>query len=102
MDTMIKTRGMMLHSKRDFVHKLNDIFAVMDEFNAIEYSCSYITDQEYLKISDSIGNVVFMNVTAFSEEEILRDICKVVASGDLPFSIIHDTATKKKIAHLFR
>jgi hypothetical protein len=43
-----------------------------------------------------------MNVTAFSESEILRDVCKVVAAGDLPFSIITDTATKKKIAHLFR
>lgn len=102
MDTMIKTRGMMLHEKRDFVHKLNDIFNVMDGFNSIDYTCSYITDQEYLKVSDTIGNVVFMNVTAYSESEILRDVCKIVASGDLPFSIIHDTATKKKIAHLFK
>lgn len=101
MDTMIKTRGMTLRDKRDFVEKLNDVFDVMDDFYEIKYACSYVTEQEYLKVSDVIGNVVFMNVTAFSKSEILRDVCKVVASGDLPFSIIHDTATKKKIAHLF-
>lgn len=101
MGTMNRTRGMMLLDKRNFVEKLNDVFGVMDDFCEIRYACSYVTDQEYLKVSDTIGNVVFMNVTAFSESEILRDVCKIVASGDLPFSIIHDTATKKKIAHLF-
>lgn len=101
MGTMNRTRGTMLLDKRNFVEKLNEVFDVMDDFCEIRYAYNYVTEQEYLKVSDTIGNVVFMNVTAFSESEILRDVCKIVASGDLPFSIIHDTATKKKIAHLF-
>lgn len=101
-DTKSRTRGTMLLDKRDFVHRLNDVFAVMDDFGSIDYTFSYITDQEYLRICDTIGSVVFLNVTAFSEAEILRDVCKIVAAGDLPFSMIHDTATKRKIAPLFR
>lgn len=97
-----KTRGMMLNNKRDYVAMLGELLSVMDDFGSIEYANSYVTEQEYIKMSDTIGNVCFMNVTAFSESEILRDVCKVIAAGDLPFSIITDTATKKKIAHLFR
>ena len=97
-----KTRGMMLNNTRDYVSMIGELLSVLDDFDSIEYANSYVTEQEYVKLSDTIGNVCFMNVTAFSESEILRDVCKVVAAGDLPFSIITDTATKKKIAHLFR
>lgn len=97
-----KTRGMMLNNKREYVAMLGELLSVMPDFDSIKYANSYVTDQEYIKMGDTIGNVCFMNVTAFSEAEILRDVCKVIAAGDLPFSIITDTATKKKIAHLFK
>lgn len=99
---LARTRGNMLSDKRDFVDRLADILSVMDNFESCKYACSYITDQEYVKLSDDIGGVCYLNVTAFSEAEILRDICKLVANENPPFSIIHDTDTKRKIAHLFR
>lgn len=97
------TKGMIIANKKAYVEDLvGEVLSVLPGFESIKFAHDNITDSEYVRISDEIGDVIYMNVTASEESEILRDICKVVAAGDLPFNIIHDVATKRKIAPLFR
>lgn len=97
------TKGMLIANKKAYVEdQLGDVLSVLPDFGSIKYAYDRITEQEYIRIADDIGSVVFVNVTASSAGELLKDVCRIVAGDNPPFGIILDTDTKRKIAPLFR
>ena len=79
-------------------------------FDNIKYARDSITDQEYVKISDIRGAAVTLNITAYTLEDILTDVCKVILVGvlgkhdkmQLPAGIVTDGDQLIKIAPLFK
>lgn len=79
-------------------------------FGGIKYARDPITDQEYVKISDIRGAAVTLNITAYTLEDILTDVCKVILVGvlgkhdkmQLPAGIVTDGDQLIKIAPLFK
>lgn len=91
--------------KRKYSLILNEALKPMLDFDSCAYAVNEITQEEYLKISDRIGGVAFLDVTGMTEGEILKDVCKLVLIDQarlVPDSYIDDLFTKRKVANLFR
>lgn len=91
--------------KRKYAELLNAALMPMTDFNACEYALNSITQEEYLRVSDKIGGVAFLDITGMTKGEILADVCKLVLINEariVPNSYIDDLFTKRKVANLFR
>ena len=96
------TREIMYENKRQYVvSTLKETLSVMPDFGGIQYVHESQTDQEFIKIYDIIGGVIFLNVTGMSLEAILSDIAYIILHKR-PSSIVMDTEEKRKIANLIR
>lgn len=96
----------LYEDKRRYVDGLNTHLAPMQDFDYIKYARSAITAEEYIKIADKIGGYVFIDVTASTTEDILKDVSRVVLNGELdgkhmPKGVITDKAKLRAIAPLF-
>lgn len=78
-------------------------------FDSIKYAKDRMTDNEYMRISDSRGSAVTLNITASTLEEILVDVSKIVLVGvlgrhdkmSLPASLVTEDRELLRIAPLF-
>lgn len=99
------TRGQAYSEKRDYADTLKEALMALTGFADVQYARSYITDEEYIRISDKVGGVAFLDVTAKTNGEILKDVCRVVLLDDpkhtLPEGLITDKAEMIRIAPLF-
>ena len=102
------TKGMLFSDKRDYVNvTLREALSVVEDFGSIEYVRSYVTEQELVKLTDSVGVPGYFNVTGLDNEQIFKDIVTVVLladkieSKDVPDSFIADKRQQKLIAPLF-
>lgn len=69
----------MYAEKKAYVEK--DLAAALRpvrDFGRIEYARDPITNEEFIKLTETIGNVWFVNVTGYKESEILKAICFMV------------------------
>lgn len=101
------TRGAYFSLRRNYIEGLQVALAPVRDFDQIRYARSYSTEEEFVKISDTIGGSCFLNVTGLSNAEVFREVCKAVLIDDLkadrsPSSLILDTNKKRQIAPLFR
>ena len=98
------THGKMYEEKKAYVDRLNDLLKPLTDFEAISYARDYSTDGEYLKVTDTIGQAWFINVTGNSHEAILKEVCRLVIANpkDMPHGMIHSTDKKRYIAPLFK
>lgn len=79
-------------------------------FGGIKYARDPITDMEYVRISDIRGAAVTLNITAYTLEDILTDVCKVILVGvlgkhdkmQMPVGIVSDGDELIKISPLFK
>lgn len=86
--------------KKEFIKTLNDAFAPLTDFGGVSYAHLYGTEAEYLKIDNTVGNSVFLDVTASDRERILIDVMSVVV-GNEPVSMIKPKAERRKAAAIF-
>lgn len=93
--------------KKKYVEDLNIMLKPMKDFEAIRYAMKPVTSQEYIKISDTLGGYVYLDVTGETLSDILKDVCRVVLNAELnvmhfPKRLIHDRDQLREIAPLFR
>ena len=87
--------------KKQYITLLNLAMKPLTDFGGIEYAHAYGTEQEYLKIHDSVGGSIFLDVTAHDTEEILLEVIAACV-GQVPKSIIVSKNERRKIAPMFK
>lgn len=90
--------------KSNYVESLNKTLSVLQDFESISYAWDALTGSEYVKISDTLGGYVCLDVTGGNVATILENVVKTLLLGDTrpPMGIVHDRERLRKIAPLFR
>lgn len=91
----------LYETKKQYVRRINETFQPLTDFGGIGYAHVYATGAEYLKIKDSIGNSVFLDVTGHDLEHILLEVM-AVAIGKYPPSIIKSKRTRRSVEDFFK
>lgn len=87
--------------KESYINDLNKALKPLHDFNSIEYARNALNDNEYIKVSDTIGGCQFLDATGMSLEDVLIDVSQLVL-GKVPASMVMTRDDKRKIAPLFR
>lgn len=100
-------KGQMNVARKAYIENvIGNAIRVKQDFDYLKYAKTKVTEGEYIRIGDTLGRAVTLNVTALSLEEILEDISRVVLAGkekvSPPHSIVLDGDELRAIAHLFR
>lgn len=99
--------GQIYTDKRGYTDTLRAALEPMLDFDDIRYARSYVTAEEFVKISDQLGNAAFLDVTGMTKAELLKEVARVILLDEIqgefaPRSVVTDIDTKRKIAPLFR
>ena len=92
---------MYTKEKREYVKRLNDVMAPIQDFGGIRYANDPRTEAEYIKVWDVVGGAQFFDVTGYSLSNILEDVSMLILNR-IPDSIVRCTEKKREIARLFR
>ena len=101
-------RGAYFARRRDYVEGLATALQSLQDFDQILYARTYTTEEEFVRISDIIGNACYLDVTALPLAQVFKDVVKCVLVGEIrdgnivPASLITDINRKRKIAPLFK
>lgn len=82
-----------------YIGKLNECLKAKDDFKGINYYRN-AEGKEYAVMQDIIGQTLMMDITDYSEAEILRCVSEVVCEA-IPANLITDNEERLKIARLF-
>lgn len=96
---------MVTNQNRNYTEVLNATLQPLLDFDCCEYAVNSVTQQEYIRIADTIGSVAYFDVTGMTRAEILKDVCKVVLLDQarlVPASLITDKEKKRAAAKQFR
>lgn len=85
--------------RKEYVKALTAVLSAKEDFNSLEYYRNPTTAEEYLILSDIIGNVAMLNITGKSEANILHSIA-LIETGKVPSNLISDRAEMMQIALL--
>lgn len=107
MEMVRNTKGEYFTARKKYIESLGLGLAAMRDFGAIEYARTATTDEEVVKISDTIGGCVFMDVTALPADEILKDVARIILNDEIaqrnpPQNLITDIEKKRAVSHLFK
>lgn len=83
-----------------YIGKLRECLKARDDFKDLKYYRSAKGD-EYMVMSDIIGQIVILDITGYSEDRLLRCVAEIIC-GEMPANVIHDREERLKIARLFR
>ena len=97
----------IIEEKKKYVESLHAMLAPLQDFDSIKYARNAITDEEYVKISDTLGGYAYLDVTAMDLESILKDVARVILNGEIngnqfPKSLIYDKEKLRAIVPLFK
>lgn len=100
MDKVIEER------RRSYIEGLSIALMAVKDFDAIEYTRTY-DGAEYVRISDIIGNALYLDVTRMTLAEILKDVARCLVAGERleeikPRGLVTDRERKRKAARAFR
>lgn len=84
----------------NYIGALNKCLKVKDDFKSLEYYRNAKGD-EYMVMSDIIGQVLILNITGYNEEQILHDVAKVLCAQPLR-NEVRDPEERLKVARLFK
>lgn len=93
--------------KKYIEETLNAVIAPSKDYKRIDYVVQGITSQEYIRVSDRYGNCLFLDVTARSLEDILKDLSKLILNPDfmnefpIPTSLVTGKEERYEAAELF-
>ena len=100
-------RGQLYASRKNFIEDgLGSVLSVRRDFKSIRYARKSLTEEEYMQIADILGNVITINITGASLEDITDDAFRVALAGKEDISIPKGYEDRKEvlreIAPLFR
>lgn len=91
----------MYAAKKAYVEKdLAAMLKPLDDFDRIQYARDSITNEEYIKLTETIGSVYFVNVTGNSESAILKEVCRMALERN-PIGLIRTIEKKREVNRLF-
>lgn len=101
------SKGQNFSEKKDYIGTLRTALKPFQDFEDIRYARSYVTEEEFVKISDQLGNAAFLDVTGMTKAELLKEVARVILLDEIqgqfaPKSVVTDIERKRKIAPLFR
>lgn len=89
----------MRKSKMQYIGALKEVLNARDDFDDIKYfMCG---DKEYIFLSDIIGAVAVLDVTGYTNADILKCIA-LVELGKAPKNYVADKAKRLEIAKKIR
>ena len=100
-------KGQAITARKYFIEKvIGQALKVKTDFAFIKYAHTAITDSEYVRVADTLGRAITLDITALTLEEVLDDSARLVLAGKenvpAPYSVITDTQKLREIAPLFK
>ena len=96
-----KAIEMMYADKKAYVERdLAAALRPLRDFYKIEYARDAVQGDEYIKITEAIGSVHFVNVTGNSEEAILKEVCRMALEAN-PLGLIRTKDRQRQVNALF-
>ena len=96
-----RTMDRMYADKKAYVE--NDLARMLrpfEDFGSIQYARDAITNQEYVKLTETLGDIYFVNVTGSSKAAIGREVCRMALQA-YPKGLIRTKAQKREVNRLF-
>lgn len=87
-------------NKKKYIDKLGECLAVKDDFGDMSYFRNS-KGEEFIIVSDIIGQVGMLNITGYGEADILHCVAQVEC-GIAPKNYITDKAKRLEIAKAIR
>ena len=88
-------------TKINHIKALNTVLSARDDFKSLELHRHYSTGEEYLFLTDIIGDVFMLDVTGFSTAGINHTLAEIEC-GIKPSNLISDNKKKLELAKMFR
>lgn len=96
-----RTMDRMYADKKAYVERdLAATLKPLQDFGRIEYARDAITNEEYIKLTETIGSVYFVNVTGSSKSAILKEVCLMALERN-PIGLVRTTEKKREVNRLF-
>ena len=83
--------------RKNYIQALKACLSAREDFKDLEYYRNNSTAEEYLILSDIIGNTAMLNITGMTEAQIFHNIAQV-ETGQMPKNMITNRAEKMQIA----
>lgn len=96
-----RTMDKMYAEKKAYVE--NDLARMLrpfEDFGSIQYARDAITNQEYVKLTETLGDVFFVDVTGSSQAAIGREVCRMALERH-PWGLIRTKEKKREANRLF-
>lgn len=91
----------MYAEKKAYVEKdLAAMLRPLEDFDRIQYARDAITDEEFIKLTETIGSAYFVNVTGNDESAILKEVCRMALERN-PIGLVRTTEKKRAVNKLF-
>lgn len=85
----------------EFIKKMAEVLSVTTDFGGVHYARENATNQEYIKVFNTLGNAYFINITSHDLEMILYETMSVLM-GKMPDSMVDRVEDKRRVARLFK
>lgn len=82
-----------------YIGVLAQCLKARSDFGNLEYVADIKNDEEYLILSDIIGQACILRITGYNDEMILQTIAQIIC-GITPSNMILDKAEMMRIARL--
>lgn len=86
-------------NRKRYIGALKECLSARNDFGSLDYVADIISENEYLILTDIIGQVLMLNITGYNDAMIFHAIAEIEC-GKAPSNIISDKAEMMRIAKL--
>lgn len=102
---VITTKDSGYEQRGTYVNEtLNDTFRPVEDIRNIRYAVTDTTKdivREIVRIESWLGIIAYLDVTAISEEEILKSVIHLTVAEGEPSNLVTDPTEIRKVARMF-
>ena len=98
-------KGQEYIARKTYVEKvLGAALKPMKDFAYIKYARTGLTEGEYVRISDTLGRAITLDITGMPLALVLNEIASIILAGKnkAPYTVITDTKKLREISPLFK
>ena len=88
-----------VQKRAQYIGALRYCLQAREDFGKLEYIVDVLSEQEYLILTDVIGQVCFLNITGYNDAMILHTMAQIEC-GTVPSNLVTDKAEMMRIARL--
>ena len=86
-------------NRKEYLKALEGALKAKKDFKGLRYEQVVETGQEFMFITDLIGNTYFFDITGYSNEMVFRTVC-LMEAGIKPEALILEIDKKREIAEM--